>query len=517
MNYRIGIDVGGTNTDAVILDENNNVVAKAKSPTTEDVTSGIYNSLNKVLIQKNIDTKDINYVMLGTTHCTNAIVERKGLRRVAVVRIGKPATMAIKPMVGWPQDLIDAIGRKYYIISGGYEFNGEELYGLDYDEIDKIAEEIDGDFDAIAITSVFSPVNTEHEDKVAEIFKERLGDRVDISVSHEIGSIGLIERENATILNAALAGVIKKLASGFQEALKKKGIEAVLYLAQNDGTLMSVEYAMRYPIMTIASGPTNSLRGAAYLSRAKNAVVVDVGGTTSDIGVLVNGFPRQSAMAVEIGGVRTNFRMPDLISIGLGGGSIVREKDDIVTVGPDSVGYKLEEKGLVFGGSTLTASDVAVAGGLAVMGNPEKVKGLDKGLVEKALYKIKEMVEDNIDKIKTTAGDIPLILVGGGSVLLPETLKGCSEVIRPQHYEVANAIGVAIAQVGAEIDRIFSLDGMSRAEALRQAEEMAIEECVKAGAQRDTIEIVEREDIPLAYLPGNATRIKIKAAGNLAG
>lgn len=517
MKYRIGIDVGGTNTDAVILDTSNNVIAKAKSATTEDVITGIYNSLDKVLKQKSINSKEISYVMLGTTHCTNAIVERKGLRKVAVVRIGKPATMAIKPMVGWPQDLIDAIGKKYYIVNGGHEFNGEELFELDYNEINRIADEIDGDFDAIAITSVFSPVNTDHEDKVEKIFKEKLGDTVDISVSHEIGSIGLIERENATILNAALAGVIKRLATGFQEALKKRGIEAVLYLAQNDGTLMSVDYALRYPIMTIASGPTNSLRGAAYLSGLKNAVVLDVGGTTSDIGVLVNGFPRQSAMAVEIGGVRTNFRMPDLISIGLGGGSVVREKDGFVTVGPDSVGYRLEEEGLVFGGNTFTASDAAVAGGLAVMGNPEKVRELDKGLVEKALDKIKQMVEDNIDKMKTTADDIPLILVGGGSVLLPETLKGCSKVIRPQHYEVANAIGVAIAQVGAEIDRIFSLDDMSRTEALRRAEEMAIEECINAGAQKDTIEIVEREDIPLAYLPGNATRIKVKAAGNLAG
>ena len=372
MIYRIGIDVGGTNTDAVIIDQDNKIIAKTKTPTSQDIISGIYESLDNVLFQSNINVKYIGYVMLGTTHCTNAIVERKGLRKVAVIRIGKPATMAIKPMVGWPQELIDAIGKKYFIINGGHEFDGQEINELDYDEIDQVIKEIKGKFEAVAISSVFSPVNTSHEDTLERIIKEKLGDNIDVCVSHEIGSIGLIERENATILNAALGGVIRKLAKGFQEALKRRGIEATLYLAQNDGTLMSVDYAMRYPIMTIASGPTNSLRGAAYLSKIKNAVVLDVGGTTSDIGILVNGFPRLSAMGVEIGGVRTNFRMPDLISIGLGGGTVVREKDGTVILGPDSVGYKVAKEALIFGGNVLTTTDVAVASSLAKIGNPEK-------------------------------------------------------------------------------------------------------------------------------------------------
>jgi N-methylhydantoinase A/oxoprolinase/acetone carboxylase beta subunit len=279
---------------------------------------------------------------------------------------------------------------------------------------------------------------------------------------------------------------------------------------------MSVDYAMRYPIMTIASGPTNSLRGAAYLSKIKNAIVLDVGGTTSDIGILVNGFPRLSAMGVEIGGVRTNFRMPDLISIGLGGGTVVRENDKTVVLGPDSVGYRVAKEALVFGGNVLTTTDVAVACNLTKLGNLERIENLNSSLIESALLKIKELVEVNIDKIKTEAGDAPLILVGGGSIIIPNSLKGCSEIIRPEHCEVANAIGVAIAQVGAQIDRIFSLDNISREEAIRQAEELAIQECIKAGAKRETIEIVEKEDIPLAYLPGNATRIRIKAAGDIA-
>jgi N-methylhydantoinase A/acetone carboxylase, beta subunit len=142
--------------------------------------------------------------MLGTTHCTNAIVERKGLRKVAVIRIGKPATMAIKPMVGWPQDLIDAIGKKYFIIKGGHEFDGQEINELDYDEIDQVINEIRGKFEAVAISSVFSPVNTSHEDTLEKILVDRLGDSIDVCVSHEIGSIGLIRKRERNYFKCSL-------------------------------------------------------------------------------------------------------------------------------------------------------------------------------------------------------------------------------------------------------------------------------------------------------------------------
>ncbi len=353
MTYRIGIDVGGTNTDAVILDEQLNPIAKAKTPTTADVTSGIYQAMSLVLKQSTVDRSKIKYAMLGTTHCTNAIVERKRLNKVAVIRIGLPATGAIKPLTGWPQDLKQAIGNLQFLVSGGHEFDGREIAPLDESELRRIARQIKGLVDSVAITSVFSPVSNDHERKAAEIMKEELGE-VPVSVSHEIGSIGLLERENATVLNASLVDVARTTAQGFLKALAREGIEAKVYFGQNDGTLMAVDYAMRYPILTIACGPTNSIRGASFLAQQRNALVVDVGGTTTDVGVLVNGFPRESSVAVKIGGVRTNFRMPDLISIGLGGGSIVRNSGKGVSIGPDSVGYRITEEALVFGGSRLT-------------------------------------------------------------------------------------------------------------------------------------------------------------------
>ena len=114
-------------------------------------------------------------------------------------------------------------------------------------------------------------------------------------------------------------------------------------------------------MLTFASGPTNSIRGAAFLSGVSDAIVVDIGGTTSDVGALHKGFPRPATVAVEVGGVRTNFRMPDVFSFGLGGGSLVVDGPKGVTVGPRSVGYKLVTEALVFGGSTLTTTDIVVA------------------------------------------------------------------------------------------------------------------------------------------------------------
>lgn len=514
MAYRLGIDVGGTNTDAVILDDSLNLIAKIKTPTTRDVSEGIYTALRLVLESSGIRPSDIKYAMLGTTHATNAIVERKRLCRVAVLRIGRPATTSIEPMTGWPEELVRAIGEHYYLVEGGHEFDGREISPLNEAEIRSIARKVKGEVDSIAVVSVFSPINEEHEKRAGEILREELGP-IPVSYSGEIGSIGLLERENATILNAALIDVARSTAQGFIGALQKEGItDAGVYLCQNDGTLMAADYAVRYPILTIACGPTNSIRGASFLSRIENGIVLDVGGTTSDVGVISQSFPRESALAVEIGGVRTNFRMPDLISIGLGGGTIIRQEGQHIKVGPDSVGYRITEEALVFGGCTLTATDIAVRLGLAEIGNPDNIKEIPWDFAKRAHTKIMEMVEEAVDKMKVSKDPIPLILVGGGSVIITDDISGVSEVVRPSNFDVANALGAAIAQVSGEVDKIYSLSEIGREEALADAKHLAIEEAVKAGAARETVNIVQVEDVPLAYLPGNATRIRVKAAGS---
>lgn len=519
MRLRLGIDVGGTNTDAVILDDEGRILAKAKTPGTDDVITGITESVSRVLQDAGVDPGDVTHAMLGTTQVTNAIIERRGLARVGILRLGAPATKAIKPLADWPEDLRSGVEGPSAILPGGVEYDGRPLSDFDEDAVREAVRGARGEAETFAVTSVFSPVKSDDERRAAEIVAEEVGEGTPVSLSCEVGSIGFLERENATVLNAAVTPVARRVVGAFEEALGRLGIRARLFLSQNDGTLMSLDYALRYPILTIACGPTNSIRGAAFLSGMGDAIVVDVGGTSTDVGVLSSGFPRESAVAVEIGGVRTNFRMPDLVSVGLGGGSIVRLEDadgQKVRIGPDSVGHDIARRALCFGGDTLTMTDVAVASGLAQLGDPGRIDA-PREVVEEAHGRGGAMFEEAVDRIKTSAGEVDLIAVGGGSILFPEKLPGVSKVHKPEHFEVANAVGAAIAQVSGTVDRVFSLADRSREDVLKESREEAFDEAVRAGADRGTLEVIEVEEMPIAYLPGNAVRVKVKAAGLLGG
>ena len=515
--YKLGIDVGGTNTDAVLVDENRTVGADIKYPTSADIYDGILGAMRTVLEVSGVDPKQIHQAMLGTTQCTNAIVERKNLAPIGILRIGAPATTGIRPMVDWAEDIQKiAVGSK--IIGGGFEYDGKELAPFDAEAAKAFFEEMKAKgVKSIAISCVFSTVRNDHELEAAKLCREVMGEDVHVSISSEIGSMGLIERENATILNAALWQVAERFTEGFAKSLRDKGItNADVYLSQNDGTLMTMEHARRYPILTVACGPTNSIRGASYLSSLKDAIVVDVGGTTTDLGVIQNGFPRESSVAVTIGGVRTNFRMPDVISIGLGGGSIVRVKPDgSVTVGPDRVGYEITKKALVFGGDVMTATDIAVRLGMVERGDKTKAAGIPQEVADKAMDAIRALVEDSVDAMKVSNADVDLILVGGGSIILPEKIHGAASVLKPEHFGCANAIGSAISQVSGTPDTPLHYAELPREQSLEKARHEAIELAVEAGAVRETVEIIEMEDVPLAYYPGNTNRVKIKAAGDL--
>ncbi|MFW6139016.1 MAG: hydantoinase/oxoprolinase N-terminal domain-containing protein, partial [Spirochaetota bacterium] len=265
MRYRLGIDVGGTNTDAVILDSDDRIVSKCKKTTSEDVSTGIKNAVRGVLEESSIDPSSIVHAMLGTTHSTNAIVERKGLCRVGIIRLGAPSGLAIPPFMDWPSDIISCIGKHYRMVKGGYEYTGKHLSQPDNDEIKNALHSLkDENIEALAVSCVFSPVNSEQELMVKETAAEFFGSDFPVSLSSEIGSIGILERENATLLNAAISKIARSAYGSFQSVLRENNIKSDLFITQNDGTLMSVEYAQKYPVFTIASGPTNSLRGAAY-------------------------------------------------------------------------------------------------------------------------------------------------------------------------------------------------------------------------------------------------------------
>jgi len=511
--HRIGVDVGGTNTDAVLM-RGREVIAAHKSPTTADVASGVQAALIALLMQSGLEGGQIDLVVIGTTRFTNAVVERRGLSPTAAIRLCGPATRSLPPMVDWPNDLRAAVGAEVYFAAGGLDYDGRAITPLDEAEIRRIGMDVRrSGVTAIAICGVFSSVSDAMEQRAAALLSD-VCPGVDISYSAGIGRIGLLERESATILNSALLALARQTVSAMKAAVAACGLRCPFFISQNDGTLMNADQVQRFPILTIASGPTNSMRGAAFLSEEKDALVVDVGGTTTDVGLLQNGFPRQSAQVVSIGGVRTNFRMPDLLSVGLGGGSVVAVDALTCRIGPMSVGYELTTKARLFGGDVLTATDVAVAAGRADLGAGRMSLGLEPELVTAALGEIDRILGDAVDRCRVSSTALPVVVVGGGSILAPARLAGLS-VIRPKHFEVANAIGAAIAQTSGEVDRVVSLGSDSREAALLAAETDARRLAVQAGAVEDTIIVTEREDVPLAYLPGNATRIHVRVVGDL--
>jgi len=522
----MGVDVGGTNTDAVLMD-GSTVLGWTKQPTTGDVSSGVAAAITAVLEQVGVAPGAIASVMIGTTHFANALVERRQLDQVGVLRLASPSGEALPPMTGWPADLTARIGEHVFLLPGGYEMDGREIAPLDEAKVRDAAAMLRArGVDTVAISSAFASINPAMEMRAAEIVRAAHPGAV-VTVSNAIGRIGFIERENAAILNAALTSLAGRVISSFERALAMIGVSAPLYISQNDGTLISAAQAAAYPVLTIGSGPTNSMRGAAFLTGVSDAIVMDVGGTTTDVGVLTNGFPRESSIAVDIGGVRTNFRMPDILAIGLGGGTRVHLDTALygaaaldeaaVRVGPDSVGFRIAEEAMLFGGDTLTTSDVAVATGRAAFGDPARLPVLSDAMLETVWRRIQTMLAESMDRMKTARGDVTILAVGGGNFLIPDTLKGAVKVVRPPHAAVANAVGAAIAQVGAQVEQLVRYDNVPRATAIAQLRDEARARVVAAGGDGDKVQIVDVEEMFLSYMPGRAAQLRVRAVSDLAG
>jgi N-methylhydantoinase A/oxoprolinase/acetone carboxylase beta subunit len=499
VTLRIGLDVGGTNTDAVLLDGDSAVIARHKTPTTPDPAEGVEHALAAVLPA---DPSAVATVTMGTTHTLNAVIRRRGLGRVTVLRLAAPATRSVPPFAGWPEDLRASVSAGAWIVAGGVEVDGRR-HPLDPDEIRRTLERAH-DVDGVAITGPFSLQDPTQELEAEALVEEVLG--VPTSLGHRVGGVGLLERENAAILNAALARAADEVVDGFVRALRAHGLTAGAFLTQNDGTMMGVERARRVPVLTIGSGPSNSIRGAAALTGLRDGLVIDVGGTSTDVGAIAMGFPRESAVGVEIGGVATNFRMPDVVSVAVGGGTII-DPDGRLTL--DSVGAALAVEGVVFGGATPTLSDAAVAAGRASMGDPT---GLAGATWPRALEEARARVEGAIERMKLARGDVPAVVVGGGSVLLPEILEGISGCARPDNFDVANAIGAAIAVVSGEAERVAEV-GDDRSAATDAVVADARARAIAAGADPDALEVVWIDEVPLAYMDRPLSRLRAKVAG----
>lgn len=506
---RIGVDVGGTHTDAVAM-QGNTLLAGIKSATTSPIADGILAALDEVLAQSGLKSAQIAAVIIGTTQFTNAVVERKELAPVAAIRAGLPAGRALPPFIDWPEDLLCATKAYSGQVHGGVTFDGRALSLLDEQELSHaaVAAKAAGAQAAVA-SSTFGPLDSASEDAVVDALA-KIFPKESVVASTSIGSIGLLERENAALLNAALLPFAQRVTRSISDALAARAFTCPLFLTQNDGTLMDLATAARFPARTFASGPTNSLRGAALLSGERDAIVIDIGGTTSDVGVLKNGFARQSNLGVDVGGVRTNFRMPDILAIGLGGGSIVSA--DGTCIGPASVGYRLSKEGLVFGGQTLTATDIAVHDGKLDIGSG--AGRIESEIVSAASLRMHDMLDEAIARM-CGRDRKPVILVGGGSILVTRSLKQAQRVIRPENAGVANAVGASIAQASGEVDQVVAYAETPRLEAIGAAKEHARQQAIANGAQESSVTVLDVEETPFSYTQNEATRLRVKAVGDL--
>ncbi|KAF4876812.1 putative D-/L-hydantoinase subunit A [Colletotrichum siamense] len=529
---RIGVDVGGTNTDGVILDPTSSsapsrgILASQKTSTTPNPSDGINAVITQMFAQSAppLDPSRVASVTIGTTHFINAVVEMDAARlaRVAVIRLCGPFSADIPVGVDWPPRLRDIVCAHRGLVDGGLEIDGSLIAELDEDGVRREAEAVRAKgIRSVVVVGIFSPVDVVYrqEERAAEIVRE-VYPEADVVMSKDVANIGFLERENAAVLNASILPFARRTIHSFQDAVARLGLKCPVFVTQNDGTILPASAAARLPIRTFSSGPTNSMRGAAFLTQnlEKEAMmVVDIGGTTTDVGLLLeNGFPRQAAAYSEISGVRTNFSYPDVKSIGLGGGSIVkRDANGALTIGPQSVGYKIQEKALVFGGDVPTTTDYTVLADPAVqIGKRSLVEGssLQSDLPEfKA--KVKEMLERIVDTMKTSPEDIPVVLVGGGAVIAPDSLVGASRVIKPEWSGVANAIGAATARVSGVVDSIESTESKSVAQVIEELSRRAVDKAVGSGALRETVTIAEIESFPLQYI-ANKSRIIIKAVGD---
>lgn len=510
-HMRIGIDVGGTNTDVVLLD-GNTVIAEVKNPTSRDVTTGIRRGIGT--IRQQFPDLKAHSVVLGTTHFINAVTQGVGVGKVAAIRVATPP-QSISPFADWPKRLATVCNGGVHVVAGGHQFDGRSLSDLDEAAVRKIAADMqDQGVTQAAVTAVFSSLDPSAEESVARILREENPD-VEVTLSHEIGRVGLLGRENACILNAALRPLAREVIAALSELLDELKIHAPVFLTSNGGASMSLDRVQRYPIFAIGSGPTNSMRGASVLcglDEVDAAVVVDVGGTTTDIGLLQRGFPRESTISVDLGGVRSNFRMPDVVSLGIGGGSIVDEQSG--QVGPESVGFRITEQSRVFGGSTLTFTDIVVATGAVDIGDRALVADVPQELIDQAFKDVGSRVNAVIEQVRGAAQQVTVAIVGGGAPLV-EGIVGEGAVV-PNNPGSANAVGAALALASGEVDKIVMLDTVTREDALSEATDEAVAKAVAAGADENEVRVLEVEDIPMSHLPGGmATRIRVHAVGNM--
>jgi N-methylhydantoinase A len=459
----LGLDVGGTHTDVVIID-GKQVARKAK------ILTNPHDLLESVLFgmleaTAGIAPELIRRVVVSTTLATNAIVEGR-LEPVGIVVASGPGMN--------PSSL--AIGEHFYPVSGAIDHRGREVAPIRDEEIREIGRTLKAaGIRHVALVGKFSTRNPGHELKMREL----VGDGFEtVAMGHQVsGQLNFPRRIATTYLNAAVAPISRRFYEAVRRSMERQGLKVPLEILKADGGTMAQQRSLQYAAETILSGPAASVVGTvAFADPAKEEVVLDIGGTTTDIAILVNGVPLLERVGISIGGYRTLVRALRSYSIGVGGDSWVRVEAGALRVGPERKG-----RAIAYGGPEPTPTDALIALGAATNGHRQRaIEGiqhlgyrLDKGVRETAemvvgttcsliLQGINELVRQvNSQPVYTIhqllegkrVNPTDLIVIGTPAKELAARLGAASgwPVRVPPNHEVANAIGAAVARTTCEV------------------------------------------------------------------
>jgi N-methylhydantoinase A/oxoprolinase/acetone carboxylase beta subunit len=324
--YGLGVDTGGTFTDAVIVDlDDFTVMAKRKSPTTyEDLSIGLYNSVDAVLSAVDIKPSDISLVGISTTLATNSVLEGRG-GEVGLI------------LIGWDPMSPVSFGEKNQVfVKGGYDAKGRAINSLSLDEVTEAIKKASVGVDALAISGLFANLNSTQERKVKDLAIKLTG--LPTVAGHELSAeLGIGLRAETAVLNGKLIPIVSKFFDDVKKTFEEKGIFAPIMVYKGDGSVMTIDKAKLYPVQTILSGPAASSMGGKILSGENDCVIVDIGGTSTDIAVVEEGYPQIQYMGAEIGGWRTRVKAVDMYTIALGGDSKISVIDSKFAFGPQRV------------------------------------------------------------------------------------------------------------------------------------------------------------------------------------
>jgi len=461
----IGLDVGGTNTDIVLVGENG-LERKIKVPTdTSALFQTVLTGIEK--ITANIPSEKIKYAVLSTTLTTNAIVQNK-LSPAGMVVSGGPG---IDPEVFRTNEY-------YFTVSGTIDHSGREIDPIDKSQIEEIARRLKSKgIRHVGVVGKFSVRNPEHELAIKEILAPYFDK---IFLGHRIsGHLNFPRRIATTFLNASVYPIHKKFFEAVKSSLKQKGISIPIYILKADGGTMAFDASIDFPGQSVLSGPSASVMGSvAFAPEDCETIVMDIGGTTTDMAVLINQVPLLSPLGIEIGKYKTLIRALNSFSIGLGGDSVVRLEENSLKIGPDRIG-----PAMAYGGPVPTPTDalfVLDKTDDAIGDKNKSIQGLTPiaeklGLtVEEAAFEIfdlacqdiltaaREMVERINRKPVYTIKELltgyklkprHIMVLGGPASYFAEHIEQISEFtvrIVPQ-WSVANAIGTALSRTTCEV------------------------------------------------------------------